>query len=226
MKQSISEKNRECELSFGCKGTIGSIKLKNINNRVIATIGDILIDSLSYFRWNNAIKFLDKYNLKKQERNLIGKETPLPTKFIIEILNNAFQEDNIELQDNWNNILVNWQDLERNCDKKYMYLDILKNLGLNEVKFLKMIIRDPKFKLNCKNEDYYYDSKLIRESLELTADEYELMILNLFRLKVCDSYKPNEDIIYVDDVPVRADAGIYKVRITLIGYNLIKNILE
>lgn len=114
----------------------------NSNNRVLTKIGDILIDSLSYFRWNNAVKFLDKYNAKKEKRKINGKETLLILKFIIEILNNAFQEDNEGLQDNWNNVLINWQDLEKNRDKKYMYLEILKKLGSNEIKFLKLITKE------------------------------------------------------------------------------------
>ena len=221
-----NDKDKEYELSFGYGDANGSIKLKNSNNRVLAKIGDILIDSLSYFRWNNAVKFLDKYNAKKKKRRLVGKETPLPPKFLIEILNNAFQEDDDLLQDNWNNILINWQDLEKNCDKKYMYLEILKNLGPNEIRFLKLISNDPNFINIWKNPNSYYDGQLIKRALKLNDDDYELMVLNLFRLKVCDSLKSSGNIITVGDMPVRADAGINKIKLTIIGYNLICSLQE
>lgn len=221
-----NNKDKEYELSFGCGETNGSIRIKNSNNRVLAKIGDILVDSLSYFRWNNAVKFLDKYNAKKEQRKIAGKETPLPPRFIIEILDNAFQEDDEILQDNWNNILVNWQDLEKNCDKKYMYLDILKNLGLNEIKFLKLISNDPEFNSSWDDSHRYYDGLKIKAALNLDDKEYELMVLNLFRLKVCDSLKSDGNAIVVGDIPVRGDAGIDKIQLTIIGYNLISNIQE
>lgn len=59
----------------------------------------MIIDKLSYYRWKNALKFMDKYNAKKRNRKMEGKETPLPPKFIFEILDNAFQEDEDILQD-------------------------------------------------------------------------------------------------------------------------------
>lgn len=221
-----NDKDKEYELNFGYGEANGSIKLKNSNNRVLAKIGDILIDSLSYFRWNNAVKFLDKYNAKKEQRKIVGKETPLPPKFLIEILNNAFQEDDDLLQDNWNNILINWQDLEKNCDKKYMYLEILKNLGPNEIRFLKLVSDDPNFINAWKVPDSYYDGQSIKKLLQLSDDDYELMVLNLFRLKVCDSLKSSGNVITVGDIPVRADAGIDKIKLTIIGYNLICNLQE
>ena len=219
-------KDKEYEFNVGYGDAKTSIKIVNSNNRVLAKIGEIMVDSLSFYRWNNAVKFLDKYNAKKEKRKLSGKETPLPPKFIIEILDNAFQEDNDELQDNWTNLLINWQDLEKNCDAKYMYLDILKNLGPNEVKFLKYISADPNLKNNLKNPDICYDGGEIKLILGLSDDEYELMILNLFRLKVCDSYKSAGNVITVGDLPVRADGGIEKIKLTIIGYNLILSLQE
>ena len=41
-----NNKDKEYELSFGYGEANGSIKLKNSNNRVLAKIGDILVDSL------------------------------------------------------------------------------------------------------------------------------------------------------------------------------------
>lgn len=222
----MEEKDKEYELSLSYGDAKVALKLKNSNNRVVATIGDIIVDSLSYFRWNNAVKFLDKYNKKKEERKIVGKETPLPPKFIIEILDNAFQEDEELIQDEWNNLLINWQDLEKKCDKKYMYIEILKNLGLNEIKLLKLIANDPNFEKVLGNENYYYDSVKVKEVLNLSEEEYEIMILNLYRLKVCDSLKSSGNAISVGDLPVLADAGMKKFRITIIGYNLIKSINE
>ena len=218
------EKDKEIELKLDGNG--GSIKLKNQNNRVLATIGDIIIDKLSFYRWNNALKFRDKYQEKKTQRNLEGRETPIPPKFIIEILENAFNEDNENIQDEWNNLLLNWQDPDKNCDKKYMYIDLLKNLDVHEIKLLKRIKQDANFEMVLENKNAYYDRYTIQKLLNLSDEEYEVVILNLFRLGICESLKSTGNIISVDNLQVRADAGIDKIRITRLGYNLIKNCEE
>ena len=161
----MEEKENGIELKIDGNGA--SIKLKNIKSRVLATMGDIIIDKLSLYKWNNAIKFMDKYQEKKTQRKLEGKETPLPPKFIIEILENAFNEDTESMQNEWNNLLLNWQDPEKNCDKKYMYIDLLKNLDINEIKLLKKIKQDPNFEIILQNKNAYYDRNAIQKLLNL-----------------------------------------------------------
>lgn len=219
-----NQKDKEIELKLDQNGF--DMKLKNNNNRVLAKIGDCIVDALSYFRWNNAVKFSDKYIEKKKKRNLEGKETPLPPKFLIEILENAFNEDNENIQDEWNNLLLNWQDPDKNCDKKFMYIDLLKNLDVNEIKLLKFIKKDANYESTLRNPNGYYDGNKIKQVLGVNNEEYELMMLNLFRLKICDSLKASGNAIMIGELPVMADGGIYKFRITLLGDNLIRNCEE
>ncbi len=219
-----NQKDKEIELKLDQNGA--SIKLKNQDNRVLATIGDIIIDKLSFYRWNNALKFMDKYKAKKAQRNIEGKETPLPPKFIIEILENAFNEDDDKIQNEWNNLLLNWQDPDKNCDKKYMYIDLLKNLDSYEIKLLKSISNDPNFEIILGNKNAYYNKDMIKKFLNLSDDEYEIVMLNLFRLGICESLKSVGNAIAIGNLPVKADAGIDKIRITRLGYNLIKNCEE
>lgn len=220
----MEEKDKEIELKLDQTGF--NMKLKNYNNRVLAKVGDCVVDALSYFRWNNAVKFLDKYVEKKKQRNLEGKETPLPPKFLIEILENAFNEDNQNMQDEWNNLLLNWQDPDKNCDKKYMYIDLLKNLDVNEIKLLKIISKDRNFEMILTNKNGYYDKNAIQQILNLSDEEYEIVILNLFRLGICESLKSTGNVMSIGELQVKADAGIEKIRVTRLGYNLIKNCEE
>lgn len=219
-----NKKDEELELKVDQTGA--SLKIKNHHNRVLAQIGDCVIDALSYFRWNNAVKFLDKYVEKKKVRNLEGKETPLPPKFLIGILDNAFQEDEEILQNEWNNLLLNWQDPDKNCDKKYMYIDLLKNLDVNEIKLLKIISRDRNFEMILSNKNGYYDRNTIQQILNISDEEYEIVMLNLFRLGICESLKSTGNVMSIGNLQVKADAGIDKIRITRLGYNLIKNCEE
>ena len=220
----MEDKDKEIELKLDQTGF--NMKLKNHNNRVLAKMGDCVVDALSYFRWSNAVKFLDKYIEKKKKRNLEGKETPLPPKFLIEILENAFNEDNQKIQDEWNNLLLNWQDPDKNCDKKYMYIDLLKNLDVNEIKLLKIISKDRNFEIVLSNKNAYYDKDIIQRLLNLSNEEYEVIMLNLFRLVICESLKSTGNVIAIGDLQVKDDAGIDKIRITRLGYNLIKNCEE
>ena len=220
----MEEKDKEIELKLDQTGF--NIKLKNYNNRVLAKVGDCVVDALSYFRWNNAVKFLDKYIEKKKQRNLEGKETPLPPKFLIEILENAFNEDNQKIQNEWNNLLLNWQDPDKNCDKKYMYIDLLKNLDVNEIKLLKIISKDINFEMILTNKNGYYDKNTIQQILNLSDEEYEIVMLNLFRLGICESLKSTGNVMSIGELQVKADAGIDKIRVTRLGYNLIKNCEE
>lgn len=220
----MEEKDKEIELKLDQTGF--NMKLKNYNNRVLAKVGDCVVDALSYFRWNNAVKFLDKYVEKKKQRNLEGKETPLPPKFLIEILENAFNEDNQNMQDEWNNLLLNWQDPDKNCDKKYMYIDLLKNLDVNEIKLLKIISKDRNFEMILTNKNGYYDKNEIQQILNLSDEEYEIVMLNLFRLGICESLKSTGNVMSIGELQVKADAGIDKIRVTRLGYNLIRNCEE
>ena len=66
----------------------------------------------------------------------------------------------------------------------------------------------------------------VKQKLNLSQEEYELMILNLYRLKICDSFKSGGNTVMLGNLPILADAGITKFRLTIIGYNLIKNCEE
>ena len=142
---------------------------------------------IEIYNYNKSCKINKKgktYEEKKKSRKLEGKETPLPPKFLIEILDNAFQGDDEMIQEEWNSLLVNWQDPEKNCDKKYFYIELLKNLGKNEIILLKIIKNDPNYNDAISNPNYYYDMKLVKQKMNLTQEENELMILNLNLLKI------------------------------------------
>ena len=69
-----------------------------------------------------------------------------------------------------------------------------------------------------------FDSR--RKIFNLSNEEYEVIMLNLFRLGICESLKSTGNVIAIGDLQVKADAGIDKIRITRLGYNLIKNCEE
>ena len=74
----MEDKDNEIELKIDQNG--GSIKLINQNNKVLAKIGDIIIDKLSFYRWNNALRFWDKYQEKKAQRKTRGAGSRIGSK--------------------------------------------------------------------------------------------------------------------------------------------------
>ncbi len=74
----MEDQDKIYEIEINSCGIGGNLRIQNSNNRVLAKIGDALLDKLNYYRWNNAVKFFDKYEQKKTKRSSIGKEIPLP----------------------------------------------------------------------------------------------------------------------------------------------------
>lgn len=64
------DKIYEMEINSGSIGE--KFRIQN-SKKVLAIIGDVLLDKLNYYRWNNVIKFFDKYEQKKVEKRFIGK---------------------------------------------------------------------------------------------------------------------------------------------------------
>lgn len=163
------------------------------------------------------MKFLDNYEKKKTKRNLIGKETPLPPKFLFEILGNAFLEDNDEIQELWVNLLVNWQDAEKRSDIKMVYIEILKNLSFNEVQILQTIFTSDDSDIIRNNNALYINGEVLKEFLNLSNETYELSMLNLFRLYCCEGFHHENTGVRIGNIEVPTNGGINKFRITSLG---------
>ena len=218
------DKSYEIEISSGVIG--GKLKIQNSNNRVVAKIGDILLDRLNYYRWNNAVKFLDKYEDKKAKRSADGKETPIPPKFLFEILGNAFMEEEDAVQDLWANLLSNWQFAENRTDISMVFIEILKNLSKNEIRILSAIHTSSDENKIRNDKNLYIDGNVVREYLRLSKEEYELAMLNLFRLYCCEGFHQETSAMYFGNIPIQANGGIEKFRITALGYKLLDLIFE
>lgn len=223
----MEEKDRAFEIQLnGPNDVSGKVRFENINNRVFAKMGDIFIDRLSWFRWNNAVKFFDKYEKIKEKRNMVGKETPLPPKYLIEILGNGFIEDDETLQEIWIRLLANWQDPNKKMDKRPLYLDIIKSLTLTEVKILDTVSKLPNISSYMVGSEQGIDSEKLMSLLEISKEDYQLSILNLFRCGCFESLKiENKGISMGGIYPVK-DFGTSAISLTILGFNLINNIRE
>ncbi len=58
------------EIEINSCGIGGKLSIQNSNNRVLAKIGEALLDKMNYYRWNNSVKFFDKYEQKKKRKEV------------------------------------------------------------------------------------------------------------------------------------------------------------
>jgi len=108
------------------------------------------------------------------------------------------------------NLLIGWTTAINKISNYIYYYNSIKNVG----------------KILIKNLNTYYDSSKVKSILKLNDEEYELMILNLYWLKVYDSLKSSGNEIVSGDLSAFADAEIKKFRLTVIGYRLLESLSE
>ena len=95
-----------------------------------------------------------------------------------------------------------------------------------EVKILDLIGTGDEGTTIRKNKEMYVDGNALKSILNISDEEYELSMLNLFRLKCCTGFQSSEQAASIGGIPLRADGGIEKFRVTILGYNLIDNCLR
>ncbi len=222
----MDEKNKvfELEMNSGDNSLGGRIRFENCNNRVLAKIGDVMLDKLNWHRWNCAVKFLEKYEKIKIEKKFKGGELPLPPKFILEILDNGFVEDDESLQELWIKILSNWQNPNKRLDKRMIYLEIIKSLSSTEVKIMDIISKIDGYETFTNKVGNGFDSSKIKPSLQVTEEDFQLSLLNLYRCGCLESLKIENKHISMGGIHPIKDFQLEVFSITKLGINLLKNI--
>lgn len=63
----MDNKDKIYEMEINSGSIEEKFRIQN-SKKVLAIIGDVLLDKLNYYRWNNVIKFFDKYEQKRSKR--------------------------------------------------------------------------------------------------------------------------------------------------------------
>ena len=135
-------------------------------------------------------------------------------------------EEEDKVQDLWANLLSNWQFAENRTEIAMVLIELLKNISKNEIHILSAI-HTSLYGNNLRyNKNSYVDGNVVREHLCLSKEEYELTMLNLFRLYCCEGFHQETSAMYFGNIPIQANGGIEKFRITALGYKLLDMILE
>lgn len=99
----------------------------------IEELGLLVKDQISYWRFNNQVRILNKAKLLCEENDISVKA--IPPKLLCPYLENASLEDDDELQDKWAILLVNMVDSQQNI-QNHVFPYILSQLSKDEFSLL------------------------------------------------------------------------------------------
>ncbi|MBU0665208.1 MAG: DUF4393 domain-containing protein [Proteobacteria bacterium] len=107
----------------------------------IEELGLLIKDQISFWRFNNQIKILNKAK-SICEKNKISVKA-IPPKLLFPYLENASLEDDDELQDKWAILLVNMVDSQQNI-QNHVFPYILSQLSKDEFNLLESVLIEKK----------------------------------------------------------------------------------
>lgn len=111
----------------------------------IEELGLLVRDQISYWRFNNQIKILNKAK-SICEKNKINVKA-IPPKLLCPYLENASLEDDDELQDKWAILLVNMVDSQQNI-QNHVFPYILSQLSKDEFNLLESVLIEKKKRIS------------------------------------------------------------------------------
>lgn len=110
----------------------GVMGIRDINNTYFR-------DKIEFTNWERQCKFANKVNARTKNQNQLIQ--PIPPKFFKPIFENGYLEEEEELQELWVNLLGNWTKKENIEKRRMTYIDILKNLSMQDVKILDTVYK-------------------------------------------------------------------------------------
>ncbi|MDX8553054.1 hypothetical protein MK851_05365 [Tenacibaculum sp. 1B UA] len=134
----------------------------------------ILTDKVEYWRFKNKVGIILK---AKEFLKLKGIETPkkIPVKDLSTLLEySSYEEDNL-MKNSWANLLSNSLNPENRFDSNNIFIQILNQISLDEIKLL--------LSINELSDLDKSDRHLLKEEIEAFNEEIKLVLIdNLLRL--------------------------------------------
>src|SRR5687768_1907028 len=111
--------------------------LSRIVNPAADHVGLLLADRVNLIRFKNQVSILQKAEKYIQEKGITTKQVSLKT--LVPLLEGASLEEDVDLQEKWSALLVNYVDSEKNFATT-VFPYILSQLSTNEIKGLEYIV--------------------------------------------------------------------------------------
>ena len=142
----------------------------------IEELGLLMKDQISYWRFNNQVKILNKAK-SVCEKNSINVKAISP-KILCPYLEKASLEDDDDLQNKWANLLVNMVDSEQNIEN-HVFPYILSQLSKDEFYLLESVFNEKYERKSILQEELdllVSDRPRVEKELKLKLDEIERKI--------------------------------------------------
>lgn len=208
--KAVQEVAKTTTVAIEATQQLGGFVSRIINEPLDAVVG-ILADRLKFMRAERQFRLVDRWRQIMSERKIGGALRIVPPKLALPIIENASLEEDDELQDLWANLLASAVDPNFKGMLRSAYIDIIKQLEVNDVHVLNFIYSRYKesnltyrkgLKLNPRSDtDAYADPNkvpiLMRHILEATkigSQVYKESIDNLIRVRCVASYIEDEQI--------------------------------
>lgn len=155
----------------------------------------IFEDKLKYYRAENQLRFISRYNELANTLGLQARIQPVPLKYALPLLEAASLEDDDYLQSLWVNLLINASDEQNTISIQRSHISILEQLTSLEAMSLNAI-----YSIDTSNPEQnavatanlplgvelFSEREINNEGLELEAPSEEVMLAlaNLARLRL------------------------------------------
>ncbi|WP_348945219.1 Abi-alpha family protein [Chitinibacter sp. FCG-7] len=151
----MSNDNKTTSIDFSSKTVECGIDIvKNFVDKLvlppIEELGLLVRDQISYWRFNNQVKILNKAKILCEDNNISIKA--ITPKLLCPYLENASLEDDEALQDKWANLLVNMVDSQQNI-QNHVFPYILSQLSKDEFELLEASLLDKEARVSSLEEE-------------------------------------------------------------------------
>ena len=156
--------------------------LSKIISPPLKEIGELLVDKVRFWRFKNQVDILKKSDEYLKKRNINPKKISL--KVLVPLLEAGSLEEDEFMQDKWAALLASAINSDYEEEIRPSYVEILKVLSPLEVKLLDDIYKTRSKIPREKRYDFGVDKEGICKFLNISDEDYEILIDNLFRLNL------------------------------------------
>jgi len=159
--------------------------LKKLVGAPLEEIGQLLADKVRFYRFNNQIKILEKAQKLLDDSGVSPQKVLLKT--LVPLLENGSLEEDESLIDKWAALLATAANPNSKVFVQPSFSEILKELSPKEALILDTIY-DMVISLNIPRDRWVQhgaQGESLRQVLQLSDQEFEISIDNLYRLRLC-----------------------------------------
>jgi len=184
---------------------LGTFTARVMGEPIEQTVG-LLTDKLRFMRWQRQLRLFDRWKEIIEEREIDLHSARLSPKLGLPIIENATLEEDDHLQDIWARLLASCMDPKNGRPMRSAFIEIVKQLetidattlrGLHAIYLHSIDSSTTKMEAGLSIDHSPSSIKISRRELSekcgLGFTEYEQIMDNLFRLRLCAPFILNDE---------------------------------